>query len=657
MNLLDPILRVGKALYFSLLVSICASGALNAGSPVKQEKPIDAFDTDSLKVSGGNAWRWLSIPESRLVLNPFTKVADGVPPPAEGLALHLGYFYGTATTAGRLKNVISVGISPKTPVSHAWWPYKLEMSATDKDSGTQITTTDFLADENTVLRIMEFRSAGKGSATPIQEVSGQIHGKASWATPDILVADNGGWFTATCLADVGSIDELPSALLPISKKADSQWSAKIPTLKSGQAFLLASIGFATKAEGAGKAVERAKNAVLGKPAAQWLAERKQSWDALLAKVPHPDHFGVNTSGGVPPETHRQWYYGAWTFVLSQLLAPFPENNYPYFSIAEGKPSLWAEGDPAAPAQCSWTCFMVSGVLAEIMPDKAWSIYEGIMSRVNEEGILLGECLPSRKAQGGWDLYSATGDRERLSRVYPSIKRYLIWREKNPRWIWGTGEKRHDIPDEKDSSFVVSHLIDVDYAIKIAGALGLSEDVAFWQEMTVRELANYRKWFFPENGDPKNFYFTESGKYVFKSRTDQKPCYILSGLAFAGMPEDLADRLTQYYLKLRNPGKPLLGFEFMKYGESSFIAYGLFDRGMKSEGEQFIDRYLLDTMRPGGDFGETMEISKGSARVGGVSPSLFIALQAIDFTLMKNGARISKGHESGKALEAVTVNVP
>jgi hypothetical protein len=124
-----------------------------------------------------------------------------------------------------------------------------------------------------------------------------------------------------------------------------------------------------------------------------------------------------------------------------------------------------------------------------------------------------------------------------------------------------------------------------------------------------------------------------------------------------MPEDLADRLTQYYLKLRNPGKPLLGFEFMKYGESSFIAYGLFDRGMKSEGEQFIDRYLLDTMRPGGDFGETMEISKGSARVGGVSPSLFIALQAIDFTLMKNGARISKGHESGKALEAVTVNVP
>ena len=221
-------------------------------------------------------------------------------------------------------------------------------------------------------------------------------------------------------------------MLPITTNPESQWTAKAPELKPGHAVVLASIGLATKMEGSEKAIERAKNALLNKPASKWLAERKQSWDHLLAKVPHPEKFGLGSSSGVTPEMHRQWYYGAWTFLLSQLLAPFPENNYPYFSIAEGKPSLWAEGDPAAPPQCSWTCFMVCGVLADIMPEKAWSIYEGVMSRVNEEGILLGECLPSRKAQGGWDLYRATGDRERLSRVYPAIKRYLIWREKNSR---------------------------------------------------------------------------------------------------------------------------------------------------------------------------------------------------------------------------------
>ena len=188
---------------------------------------------------------------------------------------------------------------------------------------------------------------------------------------------------------------------------------------------------------------------------------------------------------------------------------------------------------------------------------------------------------------------------------------------------------------------MSHLIDVDYAIRIASALGLEKDVAFWREMTDRELDNYRHWFFRENGDPKNFYFTKSGTHVFKDRTQQLPCYILSGLAFAGMPEDLADRLQKYYLKLRKLDQPLLGFDYMKYGESSFIAYGLADRGMHPEAEQFVERYLRDTMRPGGDFGETMGVSNGTAKVGGVCPSLFIALQAIDFTLMKNGVRIDQ----------------
>jgi len=622
-----------------MLCSLFASGLLAAEPSSIQAKPVDRFDTDSIKASGVGTWSWLSVPESRLVLNPFTKVVEGVPPTAQCLSLHLGYFFGTSINAERLNNMISVGINPKTPVQRAWWPYKLEMSAIDKASGMKVTATDFLADENTVLRVMAFHS---GAATlPFLGISGEIHGKPSMTTPDVLVADNGNRFTATCLATVSSIDELPTALLPISTNSKARWNAKIPAMKSSNTVVLASIGFSTKMEGSEKAVERAKSALLGKPASKSLAERKLSWDQLLAKVPCPEKFGINASSGVTPETHRQWYYGAWTFLLSQLMAPLPENNYPYFSIAEGKPSLWAEGDPSAPAQCSWTCFMACGLLAGIMPDKAWNIYEGIMSRVTDEGVLLGECLPSRKAQGAWLVYRATGDRDRLLRVYPAIKRYLIWREKNPRWIWGTGKGKHDIPDEKDSSFVVSHLIDVDCAIRIASVLGLEKDIRFWREMTARELVNYRKWFFPEGSDPKNFYFTESGTHVFKDRTKQEPCYILSGLAFQGMPEDLTKRLTQYYLNIRKPDQPLLGFDLMKYGETSYIAYGLTDRGMHSEAKQFIERLLVYTIRPGGDFGETLEQRNGIVTGGGVTPSLFLALQTIDFTLMQNGVRIDQ----------------
>ena len=257
----------------------------------------------------------------------------------------------------------------------------------------------------------------------------------------------------------------------------------------------------------------------------------------------------------------------------------------------------------------------------------------------------GECLPSRKAQGAWLLYSATGDKERLARVYPAIRRYLVWREQNPRWIWGSGKGRHDIADEKDSSFVVSHLIDVDYAMRIASVLGLEDEIAFWKEMTAREVAHYRQWFFHDDGDPENFYFTGSDTHVSKDRTGPKPCYILSGLAFKGMPEDLTARLKQYFLKTRDPRKPLLGYNFMKYGESSFIAYGLTDRGMQPDAGQFIDRYLRDTIRSGHDFGEVQELVNGEEKVRGVCPSLFLAVQTIDFTLMKNGVRIDQGAPS------------
>ena len=629
-----------------LILPLClvSAGGLDAAEslePIKPGllKPVALFDSDSLKVSGRGSWRWLSIPESRLVLNPFTKVVDGAAPTTDGLSLHAGYYVGTR--AERLDGMLAIDLDPKTPVEQAWWPYKLELAIMEKSSGMKIKTTDFLADENTVLRVMDFQGGDKNSNSAIPKIGGQVKGNASFIKGGVLVADNGDWFSATCLATVGSIDECPAALTPISIDRKPRWSVQGLDLQSGRAVVVAAIGFASKLAGSEMAVQRARNALLGKPASELLSERKQHWDRLLAKVPHPVQFGLPGLGQATADVHRQWYYGAWTFMLSQLLAPMPENHYPHFSIAEGKPSLWAEGDSAAPAQCSWTCFMVTGMLAKIMPEKAWSVYEGIMSRVNDEGILLGECLPSRKAQGGWLLYSATGDRERLCRVYPAIKRYLTWREQNPRWIWGSGAAKHDIADEKDSSFVVSHLIDVDYAIRIASVLGLEKDVAFWREMTARELANYRRWFFPENDDPKNFYFTKSGTHVFKDRTEQMPCYILSGLAFGGMPEDLVGRLQKYYLKLRKLDQPLLGFNFMKYGESSFIAYGLADRGMHPEAEQFIERYLLDTMRPGGDFGETMEVSSGTAKVGGVCPSLFVALQAIDFTLMKNGMRIDQ----------------
>lgn len=596
----------------------------------------EPFDYDAIRNDGafGKPWSWLSLPGSRAVINPVSKIVNGVPPPLTNLRMDLGYFGTGNKIAEHLQEALTFKIEGVELNPHlTWMPHALQLDAVCEAKGMQVTAADFFADEQTVVRLATV-SGARGLSE--RSWSGRFAGAATQPEPTVVVIEAERYFVAVAVASV-SAETGKATPLPLLVK-EGQWCVPMPASDSKRETVGVALAFAAKTEGvqAAAAVQRVKQCFQEGSLSERLAGRKAAWRTLLGKVPHVT-FGIPAES-VSPELHRFYYYGAYSFILSHLMNPLPGSRYPYYSIAEGKPSLWAEGDPLEPAQCSWTCFIVCALLADIYPEEAWSSYEGIMSRVDAEGVLGGECLPSRKAQGGWLLYQATGSRERLQRVYPAIRRYLIWREKNPRWIWGP----HDFPDEKDSDFVVSHLIDVGYAIKIAKALGLTDDVAMWQEMTARELGNYRQWFFPADGDPMNFYFTDLKKHTFKDRTKQEFSYILSGLGFEGMPKDLSERLTAYWRKVFDPKQPLAGFDFIKYGESSFIAYGLEDRGMKQDAQQFIDRLLKLTMRPGFDFAEEQRIVNNEVVHCGVLPSLFLAMQVVDFTLIKNGIRIDKG---------------
>lgn len=601
-----------------------------------------SFDSNSLKRSGEDAWCWLSNPQSRIVLNPYTRVSNGAAPSPRDLALDLGYFHGSKHQGSRLDNLLSVRLGNEFKASRTWWPHKIEVSAQDASTGTIVRATDFLHDDSTIMRILSAEPTQPHF--PVQELAGEISGSVESNSPSTLVINQGGFWIAIATGLTDSLENPPKKLLEGYIVDGDRWRLSLPSQLPPKSNVITAVGISTAAEGKKLAIKRATDAILELPPTKSLESRKAYWDNLLSKVPHPSKFGVSGATTVSPENHKLWYYGAWTFILGQILPPLPENDYPYFSIAEGKPSLWAEGESGSPAQCSWTCFMVMGLIGDIFPEIAWSTYEGIMSRVNDSGILEGECLPSRKAQGAWLIFSETGDKERLAKVYPAIKRYLIWREKNPRWIWGVDRGAHDIPDEKDSSFVVSHLIDMEFAMRIATVLGITEDLNFWNEMTKRELENYRKWFFPKNSPPMNFYFTSSGSHTFKSRQTQEPCYILSGLAFREMPEDLVARLQEYYKSIHDPSKPLVGFTFTKYGETSFMAYGLLERKMMPEATEFITQILADTMRPGADFGEELRFSNGKVITGGVQPSLFLALQTVDFTLLLDGTRVDQGRK-------------
>ncbi|HPS56408.1 MAG TPA: hypothetical protein PLP05_12485, partial [Sedimentisphaerales bacterium] len=432
------------------------------------------------------------------------------------------------------------------------------------------------------------------------------------------------------------------------------WSLLVELADDGDKKIVTAAGFATKAEGRDKAIERAKGIFASAGPDVSLQSRKEKWDELLKKVPCPSEFGIKNveSKGVTAEEHRLFYYGAWAFTIMNVIPAMGENDYAYPQTPCGKPSLWNHGASKAKASAAWESFFAQQFLSFVMPEVAWDAFEGIMMQVDADGWLNGECLPSRKAQTAWMLYNNLPDEKRLARVYDPIKRYLFWREKNPRWIYGS----YNNADEKSAHFVEQLLSDIDFAAKIAKTLGYEEDVKMWEQKHKDNIENYRKWFFFDDGrNPGGAYFINSKGYHSAS-----PWSSSAGLHIRDLPADLKERIIKFYLSAHDASKPLLGSGYCKYGDSSFQSYGLLDAGMKKEAFELINTLLRDQIIAG-EFSEGylnmankpdwapggLDESK-SVVPAGVMPSYFGVGQMIDFTLMNNGVRI----EGGKATAIV-----
>jgi hypothetical protein len=620
---------------------------------------VESFDSDSIVNRAPNQWRWLSLPGSRLVLNP-AGAGDFAPQPERpDLPLRVGYYAGPRPH--RLLNLVSNGIGPGEGGSvkaleaetdtdeavaacdtqaHAWCPYKLAFEAGYAADAT-LRGYDFLADESTIVRVLEPQvAAGSSVGRPVLRLGGTITGTPRQPPRQdcLLLCGHDDFYYAIALGTALDDAHVPIPLAQRAEVRGQRWRIQVPLTADGPRVVAVSVGFATRGEGAEQAVHRATGIFSGPGLARRLAEQKGRWDAYLRHVPAPLEFGLDSVDprGVTSERHRQFYYGAWAFVISNVLPPMPENGYPYPQTPCGKPSLWNFGASKAPASAAWESFFGQQMLAYVMPDTAWAAFEGIMAQVDNTGWLDGECLPSRKAQTAWILYNLTGDTDRLRRVYPAIKRYLLWRERNPRWIY----LEHDHPDEKDASFVDQLLVDIDFAMRIARATGEQGDIAMWQQRRAAILANYREWFFFTDGRlPVEYFFTDS-----KRHDPGNLNWVVTGLHIPGLPADLASDLKRLYAQLRDPKRDLLGFQLPKYGTESFTAYGLIEQGMFSEAREFINVLLRDQIRAG-EFAENYvgrHGPGGSPHAAGVKPSLFGAAQMIDFTCMNNGVRLDQG---------------
>lgn len=596
------------------------------------------FDCDSIVDNSAIQPRWLSYPGTRFTMNATPYSNRDM---AKDLPLCIGGFVGTSGT--KLKNLCRIQLAPAggggqdaTTVATTWYPHKIAYSANyNQLTGTTLNGYDFFVDnEDTIMRVIEVN----GNSNKDIIMSGIVNGnRANWLADDGLihvVANNYNYV----LKIVGIDDEGNTVVLNEQPSiSNSQWSIRI---NAGTGIKKYAVVFGFVARGAGTtadAVSRVSE-TLAQSVTQTLSDTKSYYNTLLRKVPKPTVWGIKdvATGGITPEQHKLKYYEAWTFVLANYVKNISEDNYDYPQVLCGKPSLWDGGNSACPGTCAWESFIGYQFLAYMLPDEAWKAYEGLMSHVDANGELPGECLPSRKAQTAWYLYSMDNDYTKLEKVYPAIQRYLKWREQNPRWIW----EWCNLDGEKDMEFIVSWLRDVDYAIMICDVLGLTEDKIMWENKQKAMITNFRKWFVSPSRIYQ-YYFTKNNSHYYSYRNEDLPHMICTALDVRNLPDDLVQRFKNYYLSYHNANAPMCGFNKQKHPDSDFVFYGLLENGMYQQFKEYVNINLRECVKAD-LFAERMIVKNNSCEIEGVMPSLFTACTVITSTFLNNRVRVDSG---------------
>lgn len=626
------------------------------------------FDSDSLKNSDSDQWRWISYPESRMVMNyqarnTETAKYDG------GMNLCMAVFVNGIEKKNQIHKF---QMGPKDgeagdyqSLNVAWYPYKLTADATY--SKGKIHMDEFFADKDTYIRLFDITEAKDTKFRMTAQRDGM-----SISGNDLIFDEDNTWmvFKFLKLNDQGEVIGQYTPYI-----SGNEWfvDATLDRDNVKMAFSMTLLPKNVNDNSKESTIKLASKTVgIGKNINSLLAATKKFWDDKLGNIPAPENFGFTgneSNGTISADKHRKSFYAAWTFQYQNIIEPTPEKGYNYYQVTLGKASTWGSGSVSAPNSCSWESLFNIQELSYVEPEIAWDAMKGFIYSIDDNGILDGECLPSQKAHTTWLCYmnmvKAFPEREEelkteLSSLYSYIYKYLMWRAENPRWIYG----HENYPNEKDISFVTQWYSDVDYAIKIAEVIGKYNDVPTYERMKTEMGENSRKWFFAEydtsqpdskenrikafcflNDDGTNSYSWPTSSH--NAASDDALNYVYEAL-YADFPKDLTDKLVHSYLAFTNghENEPLLGFQFYKYGDGCHTAYGLLEKELEypelaGKWKDYINAVLANAIK-NVDFAECLRVSGNSTHLEGVEPSSFTASAVIDYTYMMNNMRIDLG---------------
>lgn len=616
--------------------------------PEKPEEEKFRITTADVRCEDEYQERWMSVPDSRLVVNPFSFHATADTTQSEYcnrpmMPLNIGFLdpYSNHLICGNsiLNNMVLLydeqedgTLATAETYTTAWQPDRLDAEA-EYASGMKLGMVDFFGDAKTVVRRI---TAENG--TPVY--AGRYEGKLS-ETVDAIGIENEHYRAAVAFGGemeikvyVNEEDLLAgkNAMEVTAAPETGYWQAK------GAATDLA-CAIDTKDVSVSAVVETARKMFAeGTELGSLLETRTVEWNRVLNKIPYaqfldmPHLEELDQVKGVTSEEVLQDFYESWALIYSSIMPENPEHNYPYKQVACGKASMWDEGHAHSSQSASWESFFGMQFLSYIDPDSAWSAYRGMMSLVDEDGVLGGESLPSEKAHTAWILYQNKPDKEALQEIYPSLKRYLCWRRENPRWIHGD----HDNPLEKDYDFAASLLLDLQFAEKIAEELAMAEDVKFWQDMRQSLYKDIQTWFYlPGDEDPYQYNLGNG------SMQRGAIAWVVKSLWADELEGETLDRTINYLKKNFNPAGSFCGLTAMKYDGYAYTSLGLVAHGELEMAAQMLEAGMRDVVSAR-FLGEVYD----NATTGidpdtgvsctGVRPSLFGASIMIDSVYMTNG---------------------
>ncbi|WP_148058913.1 LPXTG cell wall anchor domain-containing protein [Bogoriella caseilytica] len=534
-----------------------------------------------------------------------------------------------------------------------WSPASLDFSAT-YPGGAAVSGADAMVGLDSVVREFEIDQApGEGE---VLRVAGSFVGAVE-VDADAGVITVAGDHVRYAVAIPGmedvyffeSIEELeaggPASSEPTSRMG--VWAAAVPESASQ-----VRIGAGFSVDDNAQAVARAQ-AAAATPIADARAELVSFWADALAGVPHPQDFsllGVADDGGLSDDQVRSAYYRAFVALYSNVLPPQPETGFAYRTVATGKPSMWNHGAPGAQSAAAWESFIGVQFLAYVDPEAAWDSFNGLMSLVDEDGSLAGESLPSRKAQAAWVLYAMTGQSQELAYSYDALIRLLQWQADNPRWIYGA----YDNPGERDSEFVTTLIIDIDYGIQIAEVLGHDDDIDMLNDLREELLTGYHHhyWDTPHDVPPRQYLFPGDPDCSVRGGCYGNLFQTTMALHVDGLEEQRADALLAFFDSVYDPAAQFAGTADVKYPNMSYTVYGLLDHG-RSQDAQTLTSAVLREIIGSGSFAEAYDPSEDGPVPVGVRPSIFGLATVIDAVWLNNGYRMDLGDPHALLAPAAT----